>query len=201
MTQASLFSLLGLFLSGAGGMLLNVAPLAFLKLLGLLLLYLGGSVLLLNICSFQMCAALFVCGIGSVVLLWSVQRSNFTDVSLRRIKKEWFAFRLLLNIMLGVLAYSAMELLRYWVPVRSLNLFVSLWVGLMSIINLNLDDIMLFRCICLQSACLAFTILYIYIENSVLVFAFLAVINLLMAFGGSVLSMEENPDLKMEMMK
>ena len=58
----------------------------------------------------------------------------------------------------------------------------------MSLIGLTLDDDLLSRCIYLQCVCLSFTILYIYMENSVLVFGFLAAINLMMAFGGSVLS-------------
>ena len=59
---------------------------------------------------------------------------------------------------------------------------------MMSLIALTLDDDLLYRCIYLQCICLSFTIVYIYMENSVLVFGFLAAINLMMAFGGAVLS-------------
>lgn len=179
----------GLTLGGIGGMMLNVMPDAVTRLIGLVLLYLGGSVLLLNVCSFQMCAALFVCGIGVIVLLWSSQRENSSAEHSIKPAREWILFRIFLSLIFGVLAYTATELVRFWLPVRSTILFISLWISLLSLSSLALDDMMLYRCICLQSLCLSFTVCYIYMENSVLVFAFFAAINLLMAFGGSVLSM------------
>ena len=60
---------------------------------------------------------------------------------------------------------------------------------MMCLFSLSLDDILIYRCMYLQAVCVSFTITYIYMESSVLVFAFFAAINLLMAFGGSVLSL------------
>ena len=189
MNRIPLLSLFGLVLCGAGGVFLNVMFRPILKLAGLFLLYLGGSVMLLNICSFQMCAALVVCGIGVVVLLGSAQRERPVSGRTYENNREWFYFRLLLSLMLGVVAYTASDLMRFWIPIRSTVLFLSIWIGLMGLFGLSLDDEMLYRCVYLQSLCIVFTVCYIYMENSVLILAFLSVINLLMAFGGTVLSM------------
>lgn len=192
MNQIPFLSLLGLILCGAGGMVLNVVFRPALKLAGLFLLYLGGSVMLLSICSFQMCAALVVCGIGVVVLLGSALRERPVKRRTYEDNREWFFFRLLLSLMLGVVAYTASDLMRFWIPIRSTVLFISIWIGLMGLFGLSLDDEMPYRCIYLQSLCIVFTVCYIYMENSVLILAFLSVINLLMAFGGTVLSMGGN---------
>ena len=189
MSRLAFLPYAGLFLCAVGGLLVNMVVKPAFKLIGLAVLYLGGSILLLNVCSFQMSAALFVCGIGVTVLLGSALRENPVPVQPTGTFREWFLFRLLLALILGVLSYTASEMLRYWIPVRATILFISLWISFMGIVSLALDNVMLYRCICLQSICLAFTISYMYMESSVLVFAFFAAINLLLAFGGSVLSM------------
>lgn len=186
---AALFSFCGIFLSGAGCLLINVIPLPVFKLAGLILLYLGGSFLLLNVCSFQICTALFACGIGVTILLGLGQRGKLIG---RRPHDKFHSdlyFRLLLTLIMGILSYTGTELLRFWIPVRQTILFISMWVGLAGLISLCLDDELLFRCISLQAICLVFTITYLYMENAVLIFAFFSAINLLMAFGGSVLVM------------
>ena len=76
-----------------------------------------------------------------------------------------------------------------WIPVRRTVLYIAVWTMLMDLICLAMDDDLLFRCIYLQSICLAFTICYVYMESSVLIFAFFAVINLMMAFGSAVLTL------------
>lgn len=198
MIQSSLLQFFGILLCGLGGVLLNIMPRPIARLGGLIMLYIGGSVLLLNVCSFQMCAALFVCGIGAVVLIGSALRENTEAASPRGTTREWFLLRLFLAAILGLLAYTSNELLRFWIPVRQTILFIGLWIGLMGLASLTLDDMMLSRCICLQSICLAFTICYVYLENSVLVFASFAAINLLLAFCGSVLSMNSTPEAHRE---
>ena len=192
MIRASLISYLGIFLSCMGGVVLNVFFHPLVKLSGLMLLYLGGSVLLLYVCSLQMCLALFICGIGVTVLFGMRQRENPAAYVMFSDHKEWLVFRLLLSVMLGVLAFTCTALLRYWIPVRQSIQFVTLWIALQGLFSLTLDDEMLFRGMYLQAICLAFTLCYIYMENSILVFAFLAVINLLLAFGGTVLAMKSD---------
>jgi hypothetical protein len=194
MNRLTFLPLIGLLLCGTGCVLVNMVVRPVTKLVGLMLLYLGGSVLLLNVCSFQVCAALFVCGIGVTVLLGSAQREKPVDLRAEGSTRAWLLFRLLLCLVIGVLAYIASDLIRFWVPVRSTILFISLWIGLMSLFSLSLEDEMLYRCILLQSLCFTFTVCYMFMESSVLVFAFFAVINLLMAFGGSVLSMGGLPE-------
>lgn len=189
MNRLALLPYVGLLLCAVGGMLVNMVVKPIFKLLGLSVLYLGGSVLLLSVCSFQMSAALFVCGIGVTVLLGSALRDNPVPAQPTKALREKFLFRLLLALISGVLSYTASEMLRYWIPVRVTILFISLWISFMGMVSFSLDDVMLYRCICLQSFCLAFTVFYMYMESSVLVFAFFAAINLLLAFCGSVLSM------------
>ena len=168
---------------------MNVLPGPLMKLSGLFLAYLGGSVLLLNTCSFQMCAALLVCGVGAAVLFGTSLRGNALYNGSERPSRVPLLFRGILAVMTGILTYTASDALYYWLPVRKTVLFIMLWIALMSLFSLTLDDFIPFRCIYLQSICLAFTVTYIYMESSILVFAFFAVINLFMAFGGSVLSM------------
>ena len=191
MSQALLFPLMGALLCAAGGLLLNIMTAVLVKLMGLVLFYLGGCVLLLSVCSPQMCAALLVSGIGVAVLLGTSQRENPYGIqeSGSRVNR---IFRIILTMISGVLAYTASDVLHYWIPVRQTVLFVVLWNTMMCLFSLSLDDVLIDRCMYLQAVCVSFTITYIYMEGSVLVFAFFAVINLLMAFGGSVLSLPKS---------
>ena len=188
MSQAVLIPLMGMILCSAGGLLLNTMTTVLVKLTGLVIFYMGGCVLLLSVCSPQMCAALLVSGIGVAVLLGTSQRENPDEIqeSGSRVNR---IFRIVLAVMSGILAYTASDALHYWIPVRQTILFVVLWNTMMCLFSLSLDDILIYRCMYLQAVCVSFTITYIYMESSVLVFAFFAVINLLMAFGGSVLSL------------
>ena len=188
MSQAVLIPLMGMILCSAGGLLLNTMSTVLVKLTGLVIFYMGGCVLLLSVCSPQMCAALLVSGIGVAVLLGTSQRENPYEIqeSGPRVNR---IFRIVLAVISGILAYTASEALHYWIPVRQTILFVVLWNTMMSLFSLSLDDILIYRCMYLQAVCVSFTITYIYMESSVLVFAFFTAINLLMAFGGSVLSL------------
>ena len=185
--QPSFLPWIGLFLSLAGGVLTNVIQSAPVKLTGTVILYFGGSILLLNVSSPQTCAALLICGIGVSVLL-GTGNLNLRDADDDKSRiRDNFAFRLILSIIFAVLAYTVTERLRLWIPVRRTVLFTSLWVVMLSLISLTLDDELLFRCVYMQNICFAFTITYIYIENSILVFACFAAINLLTAFGCAIL--------------
>lgn len=188
MSQAILIPLMGSLLCAAGGLLLNIMPTLLVKLTGLVLFYLGGCVLLLSVCSPQMCAALLVCGIGVTVLLGTSQRENSEEQPVHSSRVALY-FRIVLALISGILAYTVSDALRFWIPVRQSVLFVVLWNSMMCLFSLTLDDILIFRCIFLQAICVSFSITYIYMESSVLVFAFFAAINLLMAFGGSILSL------------
>ncbi|MBR6088385.1 MAG: hypothetical protein IKP86_00530 [Anaerolineaceae bacterium] len=194
MNRAELIQICGVVLFIAGGSLLNIFLSVPAKLGGLLTLYLGAAVLLLRICSLQMCLALAICGVGVTILFLSVPRGSLMQDHHEADRRVYLWFRVLLAFVSGVLAYTAVELLRFWIPVRQTVLFPAVYVMLAGLISLSLDDTMLYRCICLQSVCLAFTITYIFTESSVLVFAFFTVINLLLAFGGSVLSMGSAPE-------
>ena len=188
MSQTVLIPLMGMILCSAGALLLNTMTTVLVKLTGLVIFYMGGCVLLLSVCSPQMCAALLVSGIGVAVLLGTSQRENPDEIleSGPRVNR---IFRIVLAVISGILAYTASEALHYWIPVRQTILFVVLWNTMMCLFSLSLDDILIYRCMYLQAVCVSFTITYIYMESSVLVFAFFAAINLLMAFGGSVLSL------------
>ncbi|MBQ6505038.1 MAG: hypothetical protein IJI57_14105 [Flexilinea sp.] len=188
MSQALLIPLMGTLLCAAGGLLLNIMTTVLVKLTGLLLFFLGGCVLLLSVCSPQMCAALLVSGVGVAVLLGTSQLENPREHQLPMPRVNIF-FRIVLALISGILAYTVSDILHYWIPVRQTVLFAVLWNALMCLFSLSLDDVLIYRCMYLQSLCISFTITYIYMESSVLVFAFFAVINLLMAFGGSVLSL------------
>lgn len=189
MNPLNYLPVLGLILCAAGVLIQILMVRPAVKLSGLILLYLGGSVLLLNTCSFQMCGALFVCGIGATVLMRTSLREHPITPKEAENTRERVIFRLLLCLILGLLAYTSSEVLRYWIPIHISILFVCLWVSLVSLLALSYETEMLFRCICLQSLCFAFTLCYIYMDNSVLVSAFLSALNLLLAFGSSVLSM------------
>lgn len=185
----ALFSLAGSLFCSAGAVLLNIMPGPIYKLAGLFLAYLGGSVLLLNVCSFQMCAALLVCGIGVTVLLGTSLRGNNAAENIHGDSRMDILFRAVLALICGILAYAASDSLYSWIPVGKSILFVVLWSSILSLFSLSLDDGLPARCVYLQTICLSFMITYVYMESSVLVFAFFAVINLMLAFGGSVLSM------------
>ena len=176
-------------MSITGIVFLNAMIQPILKLTGLALFYLGGSILLLNVCSFQMCAALLVCGIGVTVLFGTADREHFIHPEPIEDARIMNIFRLILTVMIGILSYTITDLFQYWIPVRRSFLFVCVMAGLMGLISLSLDEDLIFRCMHLQSLCLAFTICYVIMENSVLVFSFFVAINLLMAFGGTVMVM------------
>ncbi len=187
MTRLTFLPFIGLLLCGAGGIIIYSVSHFFGKMAALAGIYLGGSLMLLNTSSFQMCAALLICGIGCTVLIGTGSREPNAMRPADDVRVH-LAFRLLLALVLGVLAYTAMERLRFWIPIRRNILFISLWLCLMSLTGLSMDDDLLYRCIHLQCICLAFTLSYIYLESSVLVFACFAAINLLMAFGCGVLT-------------
>ena len=190
----TLFSLAGLALSGVGCISINAFPWIRYKLIGLSLFYLGGSLMLLNVCSPQMCAAFFACGVGSTVLLGTghiaVHAKAPSDEDLIRTS----LFRLLLAVVLCILAYMVTLRVRLWIPVRGSVLFVVFSTFMMDLISLSMDDNLLFRCVYLQGICLAFSLCYIYMENSVLVFACFTAINLLMSFGCSLLVSTGSPE-------
>ena len=192
--QAPFLPWIGLALSIAGGIFTTVFQASPVKLIGSIFLYFGGSILLLNVSSAQTCAALLICGIGVTVLLGTGNLNLNDTESAQPESRQNFIFRLLLALIFGVLAYTATERLRMWIPVRRTVLFTSLWIMMISLISLALDDVLLFRCVYLQNICLAFTISYIYIENSILVFACFAAINLLTAFGSAVLISGQAPE-------
>ena len=178
---------IGILLCIAGLAMIHISTKYVIKLSGLLLLYLGGGVMLLTSCSFQICLSLVICGIGSSVLLGTGKpgQPDPADFSENKIKRY---FRGLLCLIFGLLAYALTERLRFWIPVRRTLLFVSLWISMLGVIGLTLDDHMADRCIYIQCICLAFTVSYVYMESSTLVFGCFAAINLMMAFGSSVLS-------------
>ena len=186
-TYITLFSLAGLAFSGLGFISINAFPRIRYKLIGLSLFYLGGSLMLLNVCSPQMCAAFFACGVGSTVLLGTGHNTDRTQDASDEDLIRTSLFRLLLAVVLCVLAYMVTLRARLWIPVRGSVLFVVFSTFMMDLISLSMDDNLLFRCVYLQGICLAFSLCYIYMENSVLVFACFTAINLLMAFGCSLL--------------
>ncbi len=181
----------GIFVCAVGGLLVHIAGRTIGKLLGLFILFAGGSLMLMTSCSVQTCAALLVCGIGTSVLLGTGMLSRNVPGSSEP-GREDRSFRIILAVIFALLSYTLTERIRFWIPVRGTILFAAVWISMMSLIGLTLDDDLLFRCIYLQCICLSFTIVYIYMENSVLVFGFLAAINLLMAFGGAVLSADRS---------
>lgn len=193
MSQADLFSHAGLILCGVGAVGLNIFSRRVMKLGSVVLLYLGGSVLLLNVCSFQMCVALFICGVGSAVLLGTGNRTDEHSIREGFDRRNVLIFRLLLVIMLGVIAYAASLQVHLWIPVRRTVLFICIWISLMSLFSLSFENVMLNRCMHLQGICFAFTLSYIYMENSILVFACFTAINLLLAFGGALLTPDSIP--------
>ena len=182
---------LGILVCGIGGLFVNTAGRTIWKLLGLFILFAGGSIMLLTACSFQTCLALLVCGIGTSVLL-GTGNLNRDPAGSSGMEKGNRWFRTILAVIFALLSYTLTERIRFWIPVRGSILFAGVWISMMSLIGLTLDDDLLCRCIYLQCICLAFTIVYIYMENSVLVFGFFAAINLMMAFGGSVLSADRS---------
>lgn len=186
-----LIPLAGILISSAGCIFVNAFTNLIIKLLGLFLLYFGSAVLLLNVCSPQMCVALLVCGIGTSVLLGTSQWGRLTNIDSESKGQSNLIFRSVLVLMSVILAFTIGDLFHFWIPVRRTILIIVVWIMLLALFSLSLDDNLLPRCIYLQSICLAFTVIYIYMESSVLVFAFFTVINLLMAFGGSVLSMDK----------
>ncbi len=187
--HAVLIPIAGLLLSGLGGIILNAFQATLLKLAGVISLYLGGSILLLNVCSFQMSISLLVVGISVTVLLGTGHRGhNWLRSEMKGGIRQTLVFRLLLSLILGVLAFTVTERLRLWIPVRRTVLFAAVWISLMCLLSLSVDDDLLYRCIYLQGICLSFTLIYIYMGSSVLVFACFAAINLLMAFGSAVLT-------------
>lgn len=177
----------GLLISMAGGVMIHTLEKTAFHLVGLFLTYLGGSILLLTACSFQTCLALFICGIGTAVLLWTGTSGNQAAYQEGKTDREKIVFRVILTVMLGMVSYSLTERLRFWIPVRRTVLFAAVWIVLMSLIDLALDDELHNRCVYLQCICLAFTVVYIYMESSILVFACFAAINLMMAFASAVL--------------
>ena len=189
MSYELLIPLAGMAICCAGCVLVNVLSGLIVKLSGLFLLYFGSAVLLLNVISPQMCVALLVCGIGVSVLLGTSQRFGPADFLPDAKNRPQLLFHSVLALMSAILAFTMGDLLHFWIPVRQRILFVTLWIPLLSLLNLSLDDNLLYRCIYLQTICLAFTVIYIYMESSALIFAFFAIINLLMAFGGSMLSL------------
>lgn len=195
MTKEILIPLAGVILYGSGCLLLNAVQIRSVKLAGVMVLYLGGSILLLNVCSFQMCAALFICGIGVVVLLGTGYKDQNKMTSFMENSREALLLRIILFVVFGILAYTVMENLRLWVPVQRRVLLVSVWCILLGLVSLSLDDDLFSRSVYSQSICLSFTISYINMENSMLVFACFAVINLMMAFGSAVLISRQLPYL------
>lgn len=193
MSRSLLIPYIGLILCGAGGAVLNVLQLRMAKLGGVVMLYLGGSILLLSVCSFQMCAALFICGVGSAVLLATGSREGADQAVRNGQNRGVLVFRFLLALVLAVISYTASERLHFWIPVRRTVLFVCCWIMLMCLVSLSIEDLMLYRCMHLQAVCLSFTLCYIYMENSVLVFACFTSINLLLAFGSAVLCSDHLP--------
>lgn len=187
MTRMTILPMIGFLLCGAGGIIIYSVSYYYGKLFALSGIYLGCSLMLLNTSSFQMCAALLICGIGCTVLIGTGSRDPHSLAPEDDVRVH-MAFRLLLALALGILAYTASERLYLWIPIRRNILFISLWLCLMSLTGLSMDNGLLFRCIHLQCICLAFTLSYIYMESSVLVFACFAAINLLMAFGCGVLT-------------
>ena len=186
MSYRTVLPLIGFLLCSAGGIVIYALPVFQVKLLALSGLYLGGSLLLLNNGSFQMCAALLVCGIGCTVLLGTGGHDPYPGKTAAGVRVNT-VFCLLLSLALGILAYTASERLRLWIPIRRNILFTSVWLCLMSLTGLSLDDDLFSRCVHLQCVCFAFTLSYIYMEGSILVFACFAAINLLMSFGCGVL--------------
>ena len=181
----------GILVCTVGGLLVHIAGKTIGKLLGLFILYAGGSLMLMTSCSFQTCAALLVCGIGTSVLLGTgslPRNGRYSSESDH--ERRWF--RIIMAVIIALLSYTLTERIRFWIPVRGTILFAAVWISMMSLIGLTLDDDLLSRCIYLQCICLSFTIIYIYMENSVLVFGFFAAINLMMAFGGAVLSSDRS---------
>ncbi len=194
----SLIPWIGLLVCCAGGIMIHTLESTVSRLTGLFMAYLGGSLLLLTACSFQTCTALFICGIGSAVLLGTGNLGRRNGGDSFGSDRGKYAFQIILALMLGLISFTLTEQIRYWIPVRRTVLFIALWLFLMSLINLALDDRLLNRCIYLQCICLAFTVVYIYMESSILVFACFAAINLLMAFGSAVLNSDQSADREEE---
>ncbi len=188
MRITSLIPWAGLLICSAGAFIVHLPGKRIARLAGLFLIYLGGSILLLTACSFQTCLALLVCGIGSAVLLGTGNFENRDAGRSGPSENRRKVLSAILMLMLGLVSYTLTERIRFWIPVRRTVLFAAVWVFLTSLIDLAMEDDLLYRSIFLQCICLSFTMVYIYMESSILVFACFAAINLLMAFGSSILT-------------
>lgn len=161
-----------------------------LRMIGFLMVYLGGVLLLLRICTLQVLAGLLVSGLAGIITL-SIGHIQFSEpVVIHRqgislISDYLTAFALLL------LAYAVERKLRLWIPVPDSLLLSSLYLFFCSLKSLITSFTLTDGFIHISCILFAFTMIYLLLETSTLVFACLIAINLLIAFIGAYITVPE----------
>ncbi len=167
-----------------------------LSILAYILLYIGTVFLLFRIFSVQILFILFLTGLAGGMILGTDHIDLHAGIH-RPAITPGILFMAVFGSVLWVMVLSIEPRIAVWIPVPDSVLFSALWMIVVGIaaISLNDDHFQLFLGLLLVF--FGFELVYILLEDSSLVFAFLTAINLLIALAGAyVLSKpEDDPEI------
>ncbi len=162
------------------------------SLLAFLAKYVGVVLLLFRLFSVQILLSVFLTGLMSAAILATDQIEIRSPIRLQKISAPFF-LRVLLSVVLSILVLSIEPKVALWLPVPDSILYGALYLAIMGLAEFSLSNHIMIRFLGLLSIFLGFQMIYMLLEESVLVFAFLSGISLLTALLGAFL-MSSAPD-------
>ncbi len=164
------------------------------SVLAYILHYIGAVLLLVRIFSPQILFILFITGFAGGLILGTEHVNWQAPIRMPDITPG-LLFRAVFSLVLWVMILSIEPRIAVWIPIPDSILFSSLWMIVMgiAIIGLNDDHFMMFLGLLLVF--FGFELVYILLEDSSLVFGFLTAINLLIALSGAYVLIRPEKDI------
>lgn len=187
----SLTTILGLLLIAVGEVMIPVIGKEY-RSLGILVIYIGGMLLLIRIFSLQSVLAFLASGLGISIIFASGHLRFSAPIRLR--PSVALFFRLFLSIVLCVLSWAVERKISKWIPLPNSVLFAAIFVLMSAVCDLFFTEDLYSRFMDLQCIFFAFQLVYMLIEQSILIQAFLIFISLLIAFTASYLTIPKSDE-------
>ena len=156
-------------------------------LIAYVLQYVGVVLLFVRIFSIQIILSVFLLGLMGAAILGTDQVNLRDRIAIRPIFTSARIFRFLMSVIIAILIFSIEPKIAVWIPIPDSILFCSLFLIVMGLFTFSLSPLLLNRFLGILNLFLGFQIVYMLLEESILVFGFLTAINLLISLLGSYL--------------
>lgn len=156
-------------------------------LIAYVLQYIGVVLLFVRIFSIQIILSFFLPGLMGAAILGTDQVNLRDRITFGPIFTSARIFRFLMAVIISILIFSIEPKFAVWIPIPDSILFCSLFLIVMGLFTFGLSPLLLNRFLGILNLFLGFQIVYMLLEESILVLGFLTAINLLISLLGAYL--------------